>query len=649
MHKNLGPLVSAEEMSRCIHCTRCVRFGQEVAGVMELGMYGRGEHSEILPFVGRTVDSELSGNMIDVCPVGALTSKPFRYSARTWELARRKSIAPHDSLGSNLIVQAKGGKVMRVVPFENEAVNECWISDRDRFSYEALNSSERLTKPMVRDNGQLRETDWQTALDRAGRLLRGVREQHGGEAIGLLANPQSTFEDMTLAARLMRGLGSENMDFRLRQIDFSADRLRAGVPWLGMSIAELAALDRVLIVGSFLRKDQPLLANRFRQAAKRAQQINVLNVADDDWLMNVRNKAIVRPSKLGDTLAQIVIALAKAKQLPVPAGLAADAPSEAVEAIAASLASGRNTGIVLGAVIEQHAQYARLQSLAQELAKLAGAKWGFLGTAANSLGGYLAGCLPNSERGLPAIGMLASPRKAYVLLNVEPEFDCHNPAVAVSALRGAEAVIALSTFRSQVDQYAQVVLPIAPFTETAGSFVNMEGRMQSFNAVVKPLGDARPAWKVLRVLGEQVGATNVAYDSSEAVRDSQCKSADVAAKLDNGIKGVALTAGAASTPELERVADVLIYGADPIVRRAESLQATRDAREPLARMHPVTAGKLKLNEGDVVSLRQGGAQARAKLSIDAGVPEACVRYAAGHAGAAALGPMFGEISVEKIS
>ncbi|MBP8140169.1 MAG: NADH-quinone oxidoreductase subunit G, partial [Burkholderiales bacterium] len=321
-HKNLGPLVSAEEMTRCIHCTRCVRFGQEIAGVMELGMRGRGEHSEIVTFVGRTVDSELSGNMIDLCPVGALTSKPFRYAARTWELARRKSVSPHDSLGSNLVVQVKGDRVMRVLPLDNEAVNECWISDRDRFSYEALGSAERLASPRVKVNGEWRDVDWATALEFVAGGLKDVVSKHGGSAIGVLASTQSTLEELALASRLARGLGCGNVDHRLRQGDFSDDRALAGIPWLGMPIADVGTLDRVLVVGSFLRKDHPLIAQRLRQAAKRGTQVTMLHAVDDDWLMPVAHKAIVPPSGMPAALAAIVVAAAQGAGKPVPAALA---------------------------------------------------------------------------------------------------------------------------------------------------------------------------------------------------------------------------------------------------------------------------------------------------------------------------------------
>src|SRR5256712_2428653 len=398
--KSLGPLISTD-MPRCIHCTRCVRFGQEVAGVMELGMIGRGEHAEIIAFVGKTVDSELSGNAIDLCPVGALTSKPFRYTARNWELSRRRSISPRDGLGSNLIVEVKHNRVMRVLPLENEELNECWLSDRDRYSYEGLNSEERLLKPMLKEGGRWREVDWQAALGHVARTLSEIRFKYDPQEIGALASPHSTLEEMVLLAKLGRAMGSNNVDFRLRQSDFSADGKRSGVPWLGMKLAELGALDRVLVVGSFLRKDHPLLASRLRQIAKRKSQINVLHCADDDLMMPVLNKAIVRPSELAETLAQVVKAVAETRQKPVPAELAASSVGSEAKTIAASLTSGQSVAVLLGNLAAQHPQGAQLQRLGQELAALLGGRFGFFGEAANSVGGYPAGCVP-PEGGLNA-------------------------------------------------------------------------------------------------------------------------------------------------------------------------------------------------------------------------------------------------------
>ncbi len=644
-HKNIGPLISMEEMNRCIHCTRCVRFGQEIAGVMELGMMGRGEHSEIISFVGRSVDSELSGNMIDLCPVGALTSKPFRYSARTWELGRRKSVSPHDSLGSNLIVQTMAHVVKRVLPLENEELNECWLSDRDRYSYEGLNSADRLTQPMLKVNGKWQEADWQQALAAVAKGLKNVKQQHGAAALGALAAPSSTLEELYLLGRLMRGIGSENVDFRLRQVDFSADDKQAGAPWLGMKIADINDLDRVLVIGAFLRKDQPLLANRFRQAAKRGQQVNLIHATDDDLLMNVANKAIVAPQEFPALLGQVVKAVAEAKQQPVPAALAGVAVGEQAKNIAASLVSGAKAGIFLGNLATQHPQAAQLRVLAQELAGMLGANFGCFGEAANSVGGYLAQAVPGAG-GLNAGAMLAAPRKAYLLLSVEPEFDCNDPHGAMKAMDAAEFVIALSAYKGTAPEYASVLLPIAPFSETSGSFVNAEGRRQSFNGAVRPLGEARPAWKVLRVLGNLLGISGFDYDSSEQVRDEIGAPDALARKLDNRVNGVELQSPVAASG-LQRVADVPIYSSDAVVRRAAALQQTRDAAPPRAWMNAELLAKLGVKPGQPVKIRQGEAEATLDAACDERLPRDCVRVAAAHVLTSNLGPMSGELTVER--
>jgi NADH-quinone oxidoreductase subunit G len=645
LNKNLGPLISTD-MTRCIHCTRCVRFGQEVAGVMELGMIGRGEHAEIITFVGKTVDSELSGNVIDLCPVGALTSKPFRYTARNWELSQRKSVSPHDSLGSNLIVQIKQNRVMRVLPLESEELNECWLSDRDRFSYEGLNSEERLKRPMLKEGGRWREVDWRVALERVAKTLAEFRFRHGPEKIGALASPHSTLEELYLLQKLVRAMGSDNVDFRLRQSDFSADGKRAGAPWLGMKIAELAKLDRVLVIGSFLRKDHPLIAHRLRQAAKRGAQVNVLHSADDELLMPVANKAIVAPRDLAAMLAQVVKAAAEAKRVPVPAALDGVESGAEAKAIAGSLVSGNAVAILLGNFAAQHPQAAQLQLLAQELAGLLGAKFGFLGEAANSVGGYLAGCIP-SGGGLNAGTMLEQPRKAYLLLNAEPDFDCHDPHAAVKAMEEAELVVAMTAFRSFGTDYADVLLPVAPFTETSGSFVNCEGRMQSFNGAVKPLGEARPAWKVLRVLGNLMDLPGFDYETSEAIRDEACRPETIAAKLDNRLNGFALELDAPAAEEMQRIADVPAYFCDPIVRRAVSLQRTRDALPPRAWIGSALAQKLGLKAGDKVRVRQGDGEALVDLGIDERLPAGSVRLSAAHRHTSGLGPMFGALTLER--
>ncbi|MGH8851938.1 MAG: NADH-quinone oxidoreductase subunit NuoG [Casimicrobiaceae bacterium] len=647
LNKNLGPLI-ATDMTRCIQCTRCVRFGQEIAGVMELGMANRSEFAEIMTFVGKTVDSELSGNMIDLCPVGALTSKPFRYTARTWELARRKSVSPHDALGSNLVVQVKNDRVMRVVPLENESINECWLSDKDRFSYEGLNSEDRLTRPLLRRDGRLVEADWQTALEYAAAALKRVRERHGVDVIGALVSPHATLEELHLAQKLVRGLGSDNVDFRLRQADFSADALPGArtVPWLGMTIADFAALDRVLVIGSFLRNDHPLLAHRLRQAAKKGAQLSLLHASDDELLIRTAHKAVVAPSAMPRLLAEIVVAAAAATGVTALSALAGVEPSAAAQRIAASLASGERKAIFLGNFAQHHPRAAQLHALAQELARLTGATQGFLTEAANSLGGHIAAALPQ-RGGMNARAMLASPRSAYLLLHAEPDADFADPVAARAALEAAECVVAMSSFRSGAADHAHVVLPVAPFSETAGTFVNCEGRAQAFNGVAPPLGEARPAWKVLRVLGSLLGLEGFAQDDIGAVRAELPAAAAISALLSNAT-GYAIEAPAVAEGGLERIADVPMYFADPLVRRAGALQKTRNALPPAVRANAATLGRLQLADGADARVRAGNGETVLQAAVDESVPDGCVRIAAAHPTTAALGALFGPISIEAL-
>jgi NADH-quinone oxidoreductase subunit G len=639
MNKNLGPLVSTD-MTRCINCTRCVRFTQEIAGVMELGQAFRGDRAEIMPFIEKTVDSELSGNIIDLCPVGALTSKPFRFSARTWELVRRKSVSPHDGLGSNLVVQVKHDRVYRVLPLENEDINECWLSDKDRFSYQGLNSAERLTKPMVKQGGQWQEVEWNQALDYVAHALRDVAKAHGPSALGALISPHATLEEMALAAKMMRGLGSDNVDFRLRQSDFSGRR--TGAPWLGMKVAELNALDRVLVVGAFLRKDQPLIAQRLRQAVKRGAGVSVIHSADDDLLMPLAGRLIARPSLLPERLAQVVKAVAEIKG--AACDLAVTASAEAKK-IAASLVSGKNSAVLLGNFAQQHPNASTLNALAQQLADLLGGRLGFLGEAANSVGGYLAKAVPLGD-GLNAARLIAEPRRAYLLVGAEPELDCADGRQALAALNQADSVIVLSPFKSEAALgYADVILPVAPFTETSGTFVSTEGRIQSFQAVTASLGDSRPGWKVLRVLGNVLNLDGFGYESSEDVRD-ECLpgNPDFASGLDNAVSTVVVQPSAANG--FERVADVPIHFADALVRRAAALQRTADAARPEARANAATLAKLGAMAGASVRVSAGDGAAVLVAVLDAGMPDDCVRVAAAHADSAQLGAMFGAITVE---
>ena len=721
-HKPMGPLISAEEMSRCIHCTRCVRFGQEVAGVMELGMAGRGQHSEIMSFVGRSVESEVSGNMIDICPVGALTSKPFRYSARTWELSRRRSVSPHDSLGSNLNIQVKLDRVMRVVPFEQESVNECWISDRDRFSYEGLNAPDRLTVPMVKDDhGVWHEVEWKAALETAANRLRDVAREPGG--LGVLAAASSTLEELALAARLGRALGTDSIDHRVRQRDFSVDAARLGAPWLGMPVAAVDGLERLFVIGGLLRNDSPLLTVRVRKAAGRGAQISVLQSVAEDPLMPLHAQVVLAPSQWVTVLAEVARQIAEKRSIALPSALAALGASvgstetavlvaRIVDSLLAELpnaqASPAAKAIWLGHGAMRHAQASALNLLASWIAQQCGATLGVVGDSANSVGAWLAGCVPLAG-GLDAHAMLAQPRRGYLLINLEPELDSADPLAFEHALAHAETVVALSAYRSEsLLASAHVLLPITPFTETSGTYVSCEGRAQSFNGVVKPQGDARPGWKVLRVLGSMFGAPGFdAIDRSEQVRDDVLGGPGLASTprqdaaplrhgLDNGLKESALTApnaggapvsagaahlagqpgsavgtepGRAPSGTLERIAELPLYAVDGIVRRSSALQATRVARAPQALVASVTLAALGLTAGEAVLVApavpvghgsaghedhsahsangSAGVGARLEIAVDDHLPAGCVRVDGAHPSTVAAGAWSGAVTVTR--
>ncbi len=569
-HKDVGPLISMEEMSRCIHCTRCVRFGQEVAGVMELGMIHRGEHSEITTVLGETVDSELSGNMIDICPVGALTSKPFRYSARTWELSRRKSVSPHDATGANLIVQVKNHRVMRVLPLENEAVNECWIADRDRFSYEALGSEDRLTQPMLKQGGEWKTVDWQTALEYVANGLRQVKAEHGAGAIGLLASPHSTLEELALASALVRGLGSQNIDARLRHADFANAAPAGAARWLGLPIASLSTLQRVLVVGSNLRKDHPLFAQRIRQAQRKGAQVNALHDVAQDWAMPVKNVVLADSGAWVSALAGIAAAIAAETGAEAPVKAEA---GEAHRAVAQSLLGGERKAILLGNAAAHHARASSLLALANWIAQQTGASVGYLTEAANTVGAQLVGAQPG-QGGLDAGRMLGGALKAAILLHAEPS---HDSAAGGAGLAQAGMVVTLSSFKTNLD-VSDVLLPVAPFTETSGSFVNAEGRLQSFHAVVRPLGETRPAWKVLRVLGNLLELPGFDAESSQAVLAAALPGVVAGSLVDASRLDNASGAAIDLTPAATAPCVASIYQLDGLVRRATSLQLTADAR-----------------------------------------------------------------------
>jgi len=639
-HKNVGPLISMQEMTRCIHCTRCVRFGQEVAGVMELGMVNRGEHSEITTFAGQTIDSELSGNMIDLCPVGALTSKPFRYAARTWELGRKRSVSPHDSLGANTTIQTKANKVMRVVALENDAVNECWISDRDRFAYEGLNSADRVTTPMVKQGGQWLETDWQSAMDYVAHSLKTISAESGPEAVAALAHPISSTEELFLLQKMIRGLGSKQVETRLRQTDVKG---AASAPWLGMPISKVSELDRVLVIGSFLRKEQPLIAARLRTATKRGLQVSRIDAGGDDWL--IPNTAIAAtPSTWLNTLSEVALAVAKAKSASAPSGTPNLPVSATAQKIADSLLSGASTSVLLGSAAIAHPQASDLHVLAQFIAEQTGATLGFLPVGGNAVGASLV-----NANGVGVESVLSGDRRAVILMNIEPDADLPNPDQARAALAKANTVIALSAYKSaDLLEVADVILPISTFTETVSTFVNAEGRAQTIQPAVKPLGDSRPAWKVLRVLGGLLNLDGFLYNMPEEVL-GEALGENYCTKLSNQSTASGLTnSNVTASAGLERISDVGIYAGDQIVRRSSALQLTRDAkRGNQVGLGQALFNELGLKEGDAVRVTQGGHSIDLPATLEANLAKAAVRISAGTMASAKLGSMFGPVTVSK--
>ena len=654
--KDMGPLIGAEEMSRCIHCTRCIRFTDEIAGFQEIGMANRTEHSEILPFLGQTVNSEISGNVIDLCPVGALTSKPFRFSARPWELSRRKSIAPHDGLGSNLIVQVKCDQVKRVLPLENEDINECWLSDRDRFSYEALNSDQRLQTPMIKHGGEWHETDWPTALAYVTKALKGVAAEHGKDAIGALAKPIATSEELYLLQKLMRGFGVRHIDSRLRRSDFRTDAVQQGAFWLGSDLQSLLVAQSLLVIGSTLRQEQPLLAARIRQSVKKGQQLNLIHTCDDDLLTSVHGKLIATPDQMVDALAQVLKALLSEKGGDSAVDLGNVQVSEQAKTIAASLSQTERGALVLGQVAQHHPAFADILQLAQEIAHISGATCGLLAEAGNTVGAELAGAVPHHgafgaqiEHGDNAMQMISQPRKAYVLFHAEPEADCYDSAAALAALNQAETVIALTSFKGEgLLDYADVLLPVSPFTETAGSFVNMAGRQQSFHGVVHPLGETRPGWKVLRVLGNMFEVPGFEYQSIDEIRAEMAGLGTLENSLSNQIGNLPVQiAGSSTDGRLQRIGEIPLYHGDALTRRSRSLQLTIQAAQPVAALHPDTLAGLGLSDGENALLVQDGTEIRLMARADRNVPAGAVRIPGAHPATQGLGGLFAPIEMKR--
>jgi len=666
MDKNIGPLIQTD-MTRCIHCTRCVRFGEEIAGLREMGSVGRGERMEISTYIEKSVSSELSGNIIDICPVGALTSKPFRFSARAWEMVQRESIAPHDSVGSNVQLHIKDDRVMRVIPAENEAINEVWISDRDRFSYEGMYSDDRLQTPMIKQNGNWQETDWETALEFVGKNLDKILSNYGSDQLGGLISPASTLEELYLFQKLLRALGSNNIDSRLRQNDFAQQDADPAFPYLGQSIASLEDLDAVLMIGSNIRKEQPLINHRLRKASLKGADVMMINSVDYEINYDVSEKIISLPSEITTTLAGIIKALSEMGSRPVDDAVQSLINNVSVNeshlAMAKKLSEAQAGSVLLGNLATAHDQFSTLKILALAIAKLADVKYGFISESANTSGAHLAGALPhrgagcetlNGASGLTIEAMVEQSLKAYLLLGVEPEMDCWDGGKALSALGKAEFVVSMTAYQSEImKQYADVLLPIALFAETSGTFINVEGQSQSFTGAVPPVGEARPAWKILRVMGNLLNLEAFEYNSSEEVRD----------EVTDIIENVALgSVGSWTTPEslkngtvntdmvnkgaLQRITEIPMYSIDAMTRRAQALQKTDDNKD-MIQINSSLANKLNVSAGDIVVVEQEENSINAPVMINDAVSDNGVLIQAAHVNYFKLGAWHGNVSLSK--
>jgi NADH-quinone oxidoreductase subunit G len=583
---DLGPLISTD-MTRCIQCTRCVRFTEEIAGEQELGAFGRGEHMEIGTYIARSVDHELSGNVIDLCPVGALNSKPFRFRARAWEMTQQPVVSPHDCVGSNMYAHILRGRLMRVVPRPNEAINETWLADRDRYSYEGVYAADRLPAPLVREGETWREITWEDALAQAAETLRAA-----GPELATLASPSSTVEELYLLQKLVRGLGARDIDHRLRMQDFRDQALDPLYPSLGLAITDIETRDALLVIGSSLRREAPILAHRLRKAARRGTRVAFLNPARFDYLFPVAHYLEVPAAEMTGTLAALLRAAAEHAKREIPPslrGLCERArPDDATRAAAAMLCAGERSALLLGSIALRHPAYADLRALATMLAQVTDSTLGVVSEGANAAGAWLAGAVPHRgpggralhDAGRDAAQMLAEPRKAYLLLNLEAEADCADATGAVGTLERAARVVMLTPYASAAARrYAHLMLPIGTFAETSGSYVNGEGRWQSFPGVALPFGSARPAWKVLRVLGNLLDLEGFEYASSEEVREElrTLVGDSTAEPLQPGSRVVDGNARGGA------VVDLPMYAIDAVVRRAPALQATRDGHAAAAR------------------------------------------------------------------
>lgn len=640
--QDLGPLISTE-MTRCIQCTRCVRFGDEIAGMRELGATNRGEDMEIGTYIEKAMHSEVSGNIIDLCPVGALTSKPFRFTARAWELNQYPTIAAHDCIGSNIYAHTRRGKVMRMVPHENMAINQTWISDRDRFSYEGLDHPDRLKKPMVRVDGEWKETDWQSALGIVAAKLQSVMTASGAEEIGALASPNSTLEEFYLLQKWLRQLGSSHIDHRLRETDFSDQENMALFPGFNAALTDIEEADVIFLIGSNIQKEQPIAGLRVRQATRKGARVIAVNMMDYHFNFPVTTKKITAPHQFVETLLDFTKALSE--------------PNDEYKI------KDKKVCVLVGIQAFHHPEAASIRALAEQIANTCHGKLGFLTEGANASGAWIAGAIPHRgpagqhivNTGLDASAQWKNPRKAYVLMNVEPELDCANSPLALHALEKADCVIALSIYKNpELMHYAHVILPITPFTETAGTFVNVTGEWQRFNGIATPVGEARPAWKVLRVLGNLFHCEGFDYQTAHEIHDELKELMD----HHSGSRDRALNAYKPSDNKkmkngeklLSRIGEIPIYAGDSLQRHAKSLQETQSIIQKnliAVRLHPETANVLQVNEASIVTAIQDNYRVKLPVMIDERVPVNAAYIAGGILTTSDLTELYGPIEIQK--
>jgi NADH-quinone oxidoreductase subunit G len=655
MDKNIGPLISTD-LTRCIHCTRCVRFGDEIAGMPELGATGRGEHMEIGTYIQKAIVSELSGNVIDVCPVGALTAKPSRYVARPWEMVQHAAVSPHDCVGTNCFVHTRAQDVIRVVPRENEAINESWIADRDRFSYTALKAAQRLTRPMLREQGELKPVDWETALNEAVARLADA-----GDSIAALISPQATLEEHYLAQKLLRALGSNNIDHRLTQSDFSSQQKAPVMPWLGRSLESIESLDAALIVAGSLRFEQPLLAHRLRKAViSNGARVSAVGHVSGQYSFALHGEINGSAAQLVSNLAGIAVALAERSGKSLGAGLAGLTeglePSAEQQAIADSLAEAGNAAVIVGVQALSNPYLAMIQEICESITASADATLGYLSLSANSAGACLAGATPHrgpagaalDKVGENAAEILSSRHKLLLTFGLNPLLDTHS----VSELSdNNEFVIAIGSFDNDfVQQQADLVLPLAAVFETSGSFVNVEGLWQSFKGCVEARGESRQGWKILCALGQVLKPGEFEYADSLAVRN-ELKDLCSEVSLTNlcGIESAAKTLPRDSG-KLQKVGITPIYAGDDMTRLSAPLQATPLMQlQGAALMNRQQARQTKLEDCEQVQVRQGKGTAVVAFRIDDSVPDGCVYIPAGIDAVRHLADAFGKVDLERVS